>query len=58
MPRSRWPLHDDVVSILQVSDEMIGDQLRHEVIAVPEPAAPIALERKAQGETKLVRIGG
>jgi hypothetical protein len=37
---------------------VVRDELCHEVIAVAEPAASIALKRKAQSETKLVGIGG
>jgi 3-dehydroquinate synthetase len=37
---------------------VIGHELRHDIVAVSEPAAPVMLERKAQRETKLVGIGG
>jgi hypothetical protein len=37
---------------------VVGHELRHQIIAVPEPAAAIALKREAQRETKLIRIGG
>jgi hypothetical protein len=58
MTRSRWPSHDYIVAFLQVSDEMVRHELRHQVVAVAKPAAAVTLERKAQRETKLVRIGG
>ena len=48
----------NIVPLLQVSDEVIGHELRHQVVAVSEPAAPVMLKRKAQRETKLVGIGG
>ena len=47
-----------MVSLLQVSNEVVRDELCHQVIAVAEPAASVALKRKAQGETKFVGIGG
>jgi hypothetical protein len=37
---------------------VVRDELCHQVIAVAEPAASVALKRKAQGETKFVGIGG
>ena len=58
MTRSRWPSHDYIVAFLQVSDEMVRHELHHQVVAAAEPAAAVTLERKAQRETKLVRIGG
>jgi hypothetical protein len=58
MARSRRLPHDHKISILQVSDEVIGHELRHEIVAVSEPAATVMLECKAQRETKLVGIGG
>jgi hypothetical protein len=54
---SRRLPHDDVVALLQVSDEVIGHELRHDIVAVSEPAATIMLECKAQRETKLIGIG-
>jgi hypothetical protein len=56
MPRSGWLLHHDVVSLLQVSDKMIGHELRHEVVAVTELAATVALKSKGQRKPKLVGI--
>jgi hypothetical protein len=56
--RSRRLRHDDVFALVQVSDKVIRYELRHQVVAVSEPAAPVMLERKAQRETKLVGIGG
>jgi hypothetical protein len=58
VPRSRRLPHDQKISILQVSDEVIGHKLRHDIIAVFEPAATVMLERKAQPKPKLIRIGG
>jgi len=58
VPRSWRPLHHDIVPLLQLSNEVVRDELCHQVIAVAEPAASVALKRKAQGEAKLVRIGG
>jgi hypothetical protein len=47
-----------VVPLLQVSDEVIRHELRHQVAAVAEPAATVTLQREAQREAKLIRIGG
>jgi hypothetical protein len=44
--------------LLKAPDQVVGHELRHQIIAVPEPAAAIALQREAQRETKLIRIGG
>src|SRR5450631_3541507 len=55
--RSRRLPHDDVVALLQVSDEVIRHKLGHDVAGVSEPAATVMLERKAQREAKLVGIG-
>ena len=38
MPASRRLLHDDVVPLLQISDEVIGDELRHQIVRLLEPA--------------------
>jgi hypothetical protein len=57
MPRSPWPLHDDVVPILQVADKVIGHEFRHQIIPVAEPAATVALKGEAQREAKLIGIG-
>jgi hypothetical protein len=58
MPRSRRLPHDHKISILQIPDEVIGHELRHDIVAVSEPAAPVALKRQAQCKTKLIGIGG
>ena len=58
VPRSWWSPHDDVIALLQASHEVIGDEFCQEIIAMPKPPASGALKCKAQGETKLVRIGG
>jgi hypothetical protein len=41
------PLHDDVIPLFQVSDEVIRDKLRHEVVPMTEAASPISLKGKA-----------
>jgi hypothetical protein len=41
--RSRRLPHDNVVPLLQVSDEVIGHELCHDIVAVSEPAAPVTL---------------
>jgi hypothetical protein len=43
--------------LLKAPDQVVGHELRHQIIAVPEPAAAIALKRKAQREAKLISIG-
>jgi len=45
---SRRLSHDDEVPVLQISNEVIGDELRHEIIAMSEPTAPIPLKRESQ----------
>jgi hypothetical protein len=55
---NRWRLHHHIVLLLKAPDQVVGHELRHQIIAVPEPAAAIALKREAQRETKLIRIGG
>jgi hypothetical protein len=58
MPRLGRLLHHNVVSLLQVSDEVIRHELSHQIIAVSEPAATVALKGKAQRKPKFIRIGG
>jgi hypothetical protein len=41
---SRWPSHDHIAPLLKVADEVIRYQLCHQIIAVPEAAATIALK--------------
>jgi hypothetical protein len=57
MPRSRRLPHDHKISILQIPDEVIRHEFRHDIVAMSEPAATVMLEPKAQRETKLVGIG-
>jgi hypothetical protein len=58
VPRSRRLPHNHKVALLQIPDKVIRHELRHQVVAVSEPAAPVTLKREAQRETKLVGIGG
>jgi hypothetical protein len=37
---------------------MIRNELRHEVVAVPEPTAAVTLKGEAQCKAKLIGIGG
>jgi hypothetical protein len=55
--RSRRFPHDDKVPILQVSGEMIRHEVRHDIVAVPESAAAVALQCEAQRKPKFVGIG-
>ena len=57
MPRSERFLHHHVVALLQVSDEVIRHEFRHQIISVAEPAATIALKGKAQRKPKLIGVG-
>jgi hypothetical protein len=45
VPRSRRVPHDHKVALLQIPDKMIRHELRHQVVAVSEPAAPVTLKR-------------
>jgi hypothetical protein len=58
MPRSRRLLHHHISALLQTLDNVVRDDLRHEIIAVPESAAAIALECEAESKSKFVGIGG
>ena len=49
---------DDEVPLLQIPNEVIGHELRHEVITVPEPAAAIALKSHRDRQPKFIRISG
>jgi len=42
---------DDEVPLLQISNEVIGDELRHEIIAMSEPPAAILLKRETESQT-------
>jgi hypothetical protein len=57
VPSPRRLLHDHIVPHLQISDEVIGDELRHQVIAVAEPAAAVPLEGHGNGQSKFIGIG-
>jgi hypothetical protein len=58
MATSWWSPQDDIVPFLQVADEVIRDELGHELIAVPEPASAIALKGHRDRQPEFVRIGG
>ena len=57
MARPRRFPHDHKISILQVSDEVIRHEFRHQIVPVAEPAATVALKGEAQREAKLIGIG-
>ena len=51
-------LHHHIVLLLKAPDQVVGYDLRHQIVPVAKSAAAIALECEAQGETKLIGIGG
>ena len=54
----RWFLHDNVIPLLQVSDEVVRNDFCHEVVAMSEAAAAVSLKGQTQCKPKFVGIGG